>query len=687
MIVTRDGALEEAALQAFRDLGFVAETVMTARDLLVGMLSFKPELIVVDADLPHTSGADLCRGVRNLAGHKHTPIIVMSASGDSDAIDAALQSGATDYLRKPMSAALLAHRIRMALRAQNVRRGLSDSESRNRAFIAAIPDTILVVDGNGDVVEYGTGESSAPLPSGLFPSALPSRLRAGARDVVESGEPRTIGFRLRAGEKRHFFEARMVPFADDRAMIIIRDVSKQKKATAKVYRLAYYDTLTGLPNRQSFVGRLADALADAEVAEARFSILYLDLDNFKRINDSLGHTFGDRILKTVAERIEKIVRADDFVARFGEDNSHLARLGGDEFTILLSNTGDPKTVEQIADRIISEVRKPITLNDHEFVITPSIGVASYPEDGSDIDTLMANADMAMYHAKESGKNGVRAFSGTMSVRSLEYMDLEHSLRKAIRNDDLDLHFQPKVSLRTNEITGVEALLRWTHPDRGTISPAKFVPIAEEAGLMVELSEWVLNRTCTQIQSWSGGIMAALPIAMNLSGKQFSHSDVSAVIMKALHDYSVSPELLHLELTESELMRDADGTIKTLTRLRDAGLSIAVDDFGTGYSSLSYLKKLPIDVLKIDRSFVIDLEQEGDNLSICSAIIALARSLKLRVVAEGVETAEHQEILRRLDCDEMQGYYLAKPASAEQTESFVQQYMRRLSVPQTVPSAS
>ena len=661
-------------------MGFTVTTA-TPRNLFatagIGGGDLNPRLILLDADLPETAGTDICRGIRRLPAHRDTPIIVVSARDDTDAIRTALDSGASDFIRKPMSETLLRHRVRSALRALNIRQGLSDSESRNRAFIQAIPDVILVVDQSGQVVERVAGSDAQAFPMDEVPDRLVQHWRDGVSRVVASNESETSEFSLGEGPRRSYFEARMVPFTGNRAMVIIRDVSMQKKANAKVYRLAFYDTLTGLPNRQSFMGRLAEAVAEAEESKSRFSVLYLDLDNFKRINDSLGHSIGDEILKAVSSRIERIVRADDFVARFGNGKSHLhlARLGGDEFTILLRNIEDPATVDQIADRIVQAVRSPILQNDHEFVVTPSIGIASYPEDGTDIDTLMSNADMAMYHAKESGKNAVRAFSGTMSIRSLEYLDLEHSLRRAINNDDLDLHFQPKLSLKTREITGVEALLRWSHPDRGPISPEKFVPIAEEAGLIIDLSEWVLHRVCRQIGEWSNISLGDIPIAMNLSGKQFSHSDVFAVITRAMREHAIRPELLQLELTESELMRDADGTIDTLSKLREAGLSIAVDDFGTGYSSLSYLKKFPIDALKIDRSFVMELEEDGDNISICGAIIALARSLHLRVIAEGVETAEHQHLLTLLQCDEMQGYYFAKPASADVTAAFIESYRK------------
>ncbi len=676
IIVDADATQRRIASDTLRKEGFKVSEAESGAEALRLLDKIRPNLILLDVDIGELSGFETCRAIRSSPRHADTPIIVLSHRDDTDSIEKAYEFGATDFIPKPFNRTLLEYRVRYILRTILVSRGLRDSETRNRAFIQAIPDAILVVDQAGRCVEQVAGFDHQAFSIDDLPDRLTAKWKRQVEHVLYTGEVQSSEFVGGGSESRHYYEARMVPFTHNRVLMIIRDISAQKRANAKVYRLAFYDTLTGLPNRQSFMGRLAEAIRDAEEKDLRFSVLYLDLDNFKRINDSLGHTIGDELLKAVSKRIDSCVRADDFVARHGKERpqSHLARLGGDEFTILLRNLGTQDDIDRIASRITEVVSEPIVQNDREFVITPSIGIASYPEDGTDMDTLMSNADMAMYHAKESGKNAVRAFSGTMSVRSLEYMDLEHSLRRAINNDDLELHFQPKLGLKTGLITGVEALLRWSHPDRGPISPAKFVPIAEEAGLILDLSDWVLHSVCRRIKAWERSELKNIPIAMNLSGKQFSHSDVYRVIMKAVHDHSIRPDLLELELTESELMRDADGTIGTLSQLKDAGLSIAVDDFGTGYSSLSYLKKFPIDALKIDRSFVMELDDGGDNVSICGAIIALAKSLNLRVIAEGVETAEHQQLLAMLHCDEMQGFYFARPSDAETTERFVEEYL-------------
>ncbi len=678
--------LEAAALEK---AGFHVAQAENGRVALEMLVDMRPRLILLDVDMPEIGGFEVCRKIRSRPEFKDTPIVMVTGHEDTKSIDKAYESGATDFISKPINWPLLGHRVRYIVRTSRISQGLRESEARNRAFIQAIPDAILVIDQQGRVVEQVGGASKEPFSLDDLPVLMASTWRRQVGYVLGSGQVQHSEFSRGEGQSRNFYEARMVPFTNDRALMIIRDISAQKRATAKVYRLAFYDTLTGLPNRQSFMARLSEAIGDAEQNGGRFSILYLDLDNFKRINDSLGHSLGDELLKTVSKRIENCVRADDFVARYGrsQSNLHLARLGGDEFTILLRDLAEPEDVDLIASRIIKAVSQPIVEGGREFVITPSIGIANYPDDGVDTDTLVKNADMAMYQAKESGKNAVRSFSGTMSVRSLEYLDLEHSLRRAIGSDELELHYQPKLGLGCGAITGFEALLRWTHPDRGPISPAKFVPIAEEAGLILDLGEWVLHAACRQIKAWESGPLSGLPVAVNLSGKQFSHSDVYRVVMRAVQEHSVEPSSLELELTESELMRDADGTIGTLTRLKKAGLAIAVDDFGTGYSSLSYLKKFPIDALKIDRSFVMELDDSGDNISICGAIIALAHSLNLRVIAEGVETTEQQHLLTFLQCDEMQGYYFARPSDAPTTARFVEDYLAKDRLPRVVDAST
>ncbi len=557
---------------------------------------------------------------------------------------------------------------------------------------------MLVIDKDGVVLTHHRGKDGSRLldhyvrgGESLLES-LPEQIAASWRtqiaSVLSTGAPSQGEDRFESDGSHFFYETRMVPYTEDCVLVMQRDVSEKKRADAKVRRLAFYDTLTGLPNRQSFLIQVSEAIRQAKESDTQLSILYFDLDNFKRINDSLGHTTGDALLRGIAKRLEQCVRRDDSVARFGKSNTNMqvARLGGDEFTVLLRDLQSPDEAETIAERILNMLREPLQFEGQQFVITPSVGIATYPDDGDDIDTLVKNADMAMYSAKALGRNCISMFSGTMSVRSLEKLDLEDSLRKAIANDQLDLHYQPKLCIQTRRVTGVEALLRWTHPDRGPVSPAKFVPVAEESGLILDLSRWVLEAACKQLEAWAGTDLDRMRVAINLSGKLFREQTVDEDIIEAVDRHGFKRDRLELELTEGTLMSNVEATVQSLARLKDIGMKIAVDDFGTGYSSLSYLKKFPIDALKIDRAFVSELDTGSNDRSICAAIIALAQSLGLKVIAEGVETQEQLQHLRFLGCDEIQGFFFAKPMPGDRVTAFLTEHMQKVSRTRSFPAA-
>ena len=681
LVVDDDAALRLLTRSALEQAGFTVTEAADGAAAVEAVKVNRPALILMDVEMPRMDGFAACRAIRGLPMGNELPIIMVTGREDLESINRAYEMGATDFISKPINWPLLGHRVRYIMRTSMISTGLRDSEARNRAFLEAIPDMIFVVDKNGRFFDHRGGGENRLLPHSdvtnrtifdALPSSVAEHWQRLINRVLASRKTETAEFHLRGEEGDRFFEIRMVVYIEDHVLAIVRDITDQKVADAKIQRLAFFDTLTGLPNRTSFLRRLAGAVKLADQNDKRLGILYIDLDDFKRINDTLGHSVGDELLKTVAKRLDQCVRADDYVARFGRGASHLqlARLGGDEFTIMLRDLESADEATGIAERITTLLRKPVNHHGHEFVITPSIGIAIYPDDGNDIETLVKNADVAMYQAKASGRNSHRFYSGTMSVRSLERLDLEHSLRRALADDDLELHYQPKLDLRSGEIIGVEALLRWTHPDRGPISPAKFIPLAEETGMIVPLGEWVLSQACRQIKAWSRSSVGELPVAINLSSQQFYFSDVHETIMKALFESGVKPRLLELELTESILMRDVDETVASLTRLKKSGLSLAVDDFGTGYSSLSYLKRFPLDALKIDRSFVMELQENSDDAAICSAIIALAHSLGLSVIAEGVETEEQLAFLRERSCDVIQGYFFARPQSAVDVSRFI-----------------
>ena len=682
LIVDNDSTQRQLARAALEKAGFAVGEAEDGLAAVEAAASERPDLILLDIELPNLDGFATCTTIRKLPDFAETPIVLLTGREDDESVQSAYVSGATDFVSKPINWSLLAHRVRYIIRGSHVSKGLRASERKHRALIRSIPDSILVVDRDGSLLTHHTGTDGSNLiderlsGEGSVFEALPASLgdiwRGKIEEVLDTHKAWYSEDQYAADGVTYFYETRMMPYTSESVLIMLRDVSAHRRSDAKVRRLAFYDTLTGLPNRQSFLIQVAEEIRDAQQRDGRFSILYLDLDNFKRINDSLGHSVGDALLCGLSKRLEQCLRRDDYIARYGRSNSHMkvARLGGDEFTVLLRDLKGDDDPSTVAERIQEAFQEPINHMGQQFVITPSIGIATYPEDGHDTDALVKNADTAMYHAKAAGRNRVSLFSGTMSVRSLERLDLEEALRRAVDNGELELNFQPKLEINTEKVTSVEALLRWTHPERGPISPAKFVPIAEEAGLIIPLGDWVLQAACSQLKDWQGGPLDDLGIAINLSAKQFYQNDVDQQIIKALETHGINKRRLELELTEGALMHDVDETIAMLHRLKAAGFYIAVDDFGTGYSSLSYLKKFPIDALKIDRSFVQEIGCHGDDQSICRAIIALAHGLGMKVIAEGVETREQLQYLKLLDCEEIQGFLFAKPMTAMELVPFI-----------------
>ncbi|MEQ9325276.1 MAG: EAL domain-containing protein [Polyangiaceae bacterium] len=571
LVVDDESVTRRISASVLSDAGFEVSVARDGPSALDAIHAFAPDVVLLDLVMPGMDGFEVCARARAMPQGDAISILVMTGLDDVASIERAYAVGATDFVAKPVSPTLLAHRVRYLHRSARYLNQLRQSESR-----------------------------------------------------------------LRASRRR-------------------------------VERLAYYDMLTGLPNRTFLTGHLKRALDGARRDDRSVGLCCLDLDMFKRINDTLGHGAGDELLTMVADRLRRVVRGQDCVARTGHhreggrgDDNAIVRLGGDEFVILLSDLRRPADAGLVANRILRALTSPFTVQRRQVFVGASIGIATFPADGEDAETLLKHADAAMYHAKESGRSRAAFYTSAMSALSRARLELETHLRQAITDDALEVHYQPKVNIRTNRMTGVEALLRWDHPERGRVSPAEFIPVAEDSGLIVPLGEWVLRQSCAQLAAWSRDGLSGIGMAVNVAARQFTDEGFVAAVRDTITSTGIEPAQLELEITEGTLMSDIDGALEVLQSLHALGVRVAIDDFGTGYSSLAYLSRFPIDTLKIDRSFVGSLEEQPRNASITEAIIAMATSLHMAVVAEGVETEAQLRFLRRRVCETVQGFYFSRP---------------------------
>ncbi|KKL76526.1 hypothetical protein LCGC14_2044020, partial [marine sediment metagenome] len=500
------------------------------------------------------------------------------------------------------------------------------------------------------------------------------RERAGENmgKALELGSVRNIEYSLLTRDGRRFpgeVSASLVVDAagNPKAFIrVARDITERKRAEETIKHLAYHDALTDLPNRTLFEDRLTIALAQARRTKRMLAVMFLDLDHFKVVNDTVGHAEGDKLLGSVGERLMSLVREGDTVAR----------VGGDEFVLLSAGVAHVDDAVEVAERVLEGFRRTWVLQGHEFHVTTSVGIAVYPGDGDDAETLLRNADTAMYRAKEHGRDNYQLYTPAMNARIAERLAVENDLRHGLERGEFVVYYQPQVNIGTGRIVGMEALVRWQHRERGLVLPAEFIPVAEETGLIVPLGEWVLRTACAQNRTWQEAGFPPLRVAVNLSARQFQQRNLIETVAQVLKETGLDAHWLQLEITEGVAMQDADLTIAVLRGLRAMGVQISIDDFGTGYSSLSYLKRFPIDVVKIDRSFVRDITVDESDAAIATAVIAIAHNLKLKVIAEGVETEEQLAFLKGRRCDEMQGYLFSRPVPAREFHKMLAQVKRR-----------
>jgi diguanylate cyclase (GGDEF)-like protein/PAS domain S-box-containing protein len=633
------------------------------------------DIIVLDLGLPDAQGMDAVR--RTHVAAPRVPLVVLTALDDEVVAAEALQEGAQDYLIKgEIDARGLLRSLRYAVERKVAEEALFLEKERAQVTLNSIGDAVVCTDITGNISflnligEKMTGwssEDAAGRPmaevfrilDATTLETIPSPMEmAVSQDRTVHVPPNCI--LIRRGGYEIPIEGSASPIHDREkrvtgAVIVFSDVSAARTMALQMIHLAQHDFLTGLPNRVLLNDRIGQAIILAFRHTKKAAILFLDLDGFKHINDSLGHAIGDKLLQSITKRLIDCVRFSDTVSR----------QGGDEFVVLLSEMEHSEDAAITARRMLHAVAEGHSIDQHDLHVTTSIGVSVYPDDGLDAGTLIKNADTAMYHAKENGRQSYQFFRPAMNVRAVERQSIEESLRRALERHEFALHYQPKINLSTEEITGAEALIRWTHPVRGLVPPAEFIPIAEDCGLILPISKWVLREACKQARAWVDAGLRPITIAVNISAMEFREESFLENVFAILTETGLDPRFLELELTESVLMRRADSAASVLQALRARGVRVAVDDFGTGYSSLSYLRKFSIDAIKIDQSFVRQITTTPDDTAIVTAVISMGRSLKLRVIAEGVETQEELTFLQALQCDEAQGYYFSRPVVADQ----------------------
>lgn len=629
--------------------------------------------VLVDLVLPDSSGIQTFD--RIFIAAPQIPILVLCDSHDEEIGKLAVQLGAQDYLLKArLDTYLLPKTIgSMIERAANAE-ALFEEKERAEVTLNSIGDAVMSTDIEGNVTylnavaEVLTGWQCEEAKSHPLEEVF-RIIDADTREVVPNpmmlaiAQNKTVGLTpncilIRRDGLESSIEDSAAPIHDRRgtvtgAVMVFHDVTTARALSLRMAYLALHDGLTDLPNRKMLDDRLKQAITLAFRRKRKLALLFLDMDRFKHINDSLGHTIGDRLLQSVARRLRACVRSSDTVSR----------QGGDEFVILLSEISHPEDADISAEKMLAALSTPHSIDEHDLHVTGSIGIATYPDDGVDSDTLLQHADLAMYHAKESGRNNVQFYKAEMNARAIERHSLEDGVRKALERKEFELHYQSKINLTTGAMIGVEALIRWRHPQRGLVPPAQFIPIAEECGLIVEIGRWVLREACSQARAWQDAGLPATRLAINISAVELRTKDFVAGVRDILTDTGLDPHCLEFELTETFLMEGSGSTAAVLQALKNMGLQLALDDFGTGYSSLSFLRRFPIDTVKIDQSFVRDMTTDADDASIVRAVIGMGESLHIHVVAEGVETHEQLAFLRRHRCPAGQGLHFGRPVIA------------------------
>jgi diguanylate cyclase (GGDEF)-like protein len=687
LVVDDDALMRDMAAQTLRHAGFQVLEAESAEEALPMLEHEAVDLLLLDVMLPGIDGLEMCRRLRALPHGQRLPILMLTGLNDTASIDEAYRSGATDFIAKPINWTLLAHRVRYGLRASAAAEGVARSRERlaRAQQLASMGSWEMTAQGDTVVSSHElarvlgapcSGEPDVYSVQEFLRRVCESdraRVQAARDAALRDGTPYQLTFTIARpdGRQRTVFE-QAAAVRDGLGRVtgiegITQDVTDRIEAQRQIRRLALNDSLTALPNRDFFCELATPALHRARRLGSACAVLHIDLDRFKSVNDAFGRAAGDQVLRTTSERLQARIRAGDLAAsdRPGAGSEVLARVGSNAFTLLLMDVGGAAEVAAIAQRLTDALARPQVVAGNELTLTASIGMALFPRDADHVEALLGHAEQALYAAKAAGRAQHGFFDEAMNAQAGARLARESELRRAIAEGELRLHFQPKMDALSGRMVGAEALVRWQHPQRGLLLPGDFIPLAEETGLIVPLGDWVMRSACETLMHWRKLRLSALPLSINLSAPSFLQDGLVAQLDALLQSCGLQAGQLTIEVTESLLMQDLGRTVKRLHALRDRGFKLSLDDFGTGYSSLSYLKRFPIDELKIDRSFVQDIQRGGKDSALVASIIALGGLLDLRVVAEGVETAAQSDLLLAQGCHQQQGYLFARPMPADE----------------------
>ena len=690
LVIDHDESVRTKLAAVLAQEGFEVDVATSGAQGVQACRDRWPDLVLLEGGMPEMDGISCIQEIQKLGRSAQLPIAMLTATDDETSIRHAFDLGALDFIAKPIHWPTLAYRIRSILRSTETLNKLSKNELmlRNAQRLARLGHWEWDVASDhlrcSEEAMRVLGLPSQTLQDQGIDNLLrivhtndAGKMRKAASHCLKNGVPFNMDYRcVHADGSEHVIHTQGSPVYDEHDAIVqinglVQDITEFRRIEDQVRLLSHYDGLTGLANRTTFKEILTQGVSYCDRYGSKLAALFISIDKFNRINEVYGPEMGDIILRQFTERLEHTVRASDFIAVSTDINyadATISRLGGNEFTVLTNHIRDSCDMVKIVTRLIQNTRQPYIVGGHELFLTVSIGISVYPGDGFDVDSFIQNGEFAMRHAREQGGNHYEFFSKSLSVEVFKKLALESSLRKAMDRNELLLHYQPKFDVIQGCMVGMEALIRWQHPELGLVPPFEFIPLAEESGLIIPIGEWVIQEACRQNKAWQAQGLAPIPVAVNVSSVQFSQKDFAAKVVAILESTGLPPSCLELEMTESILMSNVSNTMHTLKQLKNMGIKISVDDFGTGYSSLSYLSKFPIDELKVDRSFVMNVPDNRNDAAIAAAIIALAQSLGLQVVAEGVETQEQSDFLVNHGCAVIQGYLYSRPVPAPQIPS-------------------